>query len=188
MTLLEWLTFWLGSLTATLNVLLIWISFFLLTLAFVLQWLPPSIGTFWSCRFLSFHWLFVKLTKRCPVSYHSLLLFSCWLGWSSYIIWAMFHGRISLNSVLLLLLVNLTSGSRLELMDISLIVSIRSSLTYFHGFQLLVLLSQFVEITFFVCTNRINLLSPKSRSNSNRFKSFLEGEKLAYKHKVNHFP
>ena len=100
----------------------------------------------------------------------------------------MFHGRISLNSVLLLLLVNLTSGSRLELMDISLIVSIRSSLTYFHGFQLLVLLSQFVEITFFVCTNRINRLSTKSRSNSNRFKSFLEGEKLAYKHKVNHFP
>ena len=100
----------------------------------------------------------------------------------------MFHGRISLNSVLLLLLVNLTSGSRLELMDISLIVSIRSSLTYLHGFQLLVLLSQFVEITFFVCTNRINRLSTKSRSNSNRFKSFLEGEKLAYKHKVNHFP
>ena len=179
MTLLEWLTFWLGSLTATLNVLLVWISFFILTLAFILQWLPPSIGTFWSRRFLSFHWLFVKLTKQYPVSYHSLLLFSCWLGWSSYIIWAMFHGRISLNSVLLLLLVNLTSGSRLELMDISLIVSIRSSLTYLHCFELLVLLSQFVEITFFVCTSRINLLSPKSRSNSNRFKSFLEGAKLA---------
>ena len=39
----------------------------------------------------------------------------------------MFHGRISLNSVLLLLLVNFVSGFRLELMYISLIVSIRSS-------------------------------------------------------------
>ena len=52
----------------------------------------------------------------------------------------MFHGRISLNPVLLLLLVNFLSGFRLELMYISLIVSIRSSLTYLHGFQMLVLL------------------------------------------------
>ena len=60
-----------------------------------------------------------------------------------------FHGRIYLNSVLLLLLVNFMSGFRLELMDKSLIVSIRSSLTHLHGFQLLVLLQQFTEITFF---------------------------------------
>ena len=39
-------------------------------------------------------------------------------------------GRISLNSVLLLLLVNFVTGLRLELFYISLIVSIRSSLTY----------------------------------------------------------
>ena len=52
----------------------------------------------------------------------------------------MFHGRISLNPVLLLLLVNFVSGFRLELMYISLIVSIRSSLTYLYGFQMLVLL------------------------------------------------
>ena len=45
-----------------------------------------------------------------------------------------------LNSVLLLLLVNSVSGFRMELMHISLNVSIRSSLTYLHGFQLLVLL------------------------------------------------
>ena len=60
-----------------------------------------------------------------------------------------FNGRISLKSVLLLLLVNFVSGFRLELMYISLIVSIRSSLTHLHGFQLLVLLQQFTEITFF---------------------------------------
>ena len=44
------------------------------------------------------------------------------------------------NSVLLLLLVNFVSVFRLELMYISLIVSIRSNLTHLHGFQQLVLL------------------------------------------------
>ena len=39
------------------------------------------------------------------------------------IIWEMFHGRISLNSLLLLLLVNFVSGFRLELMFMSLIRS-----------------------------------------------------------------
>ena len=47
----------------------------------------------------------------------------------------------TLNLVLLLLLVNFVSEFRLELMYISLIENIRSSLTYLHGFQLLVLLS-----------------------------------------------
>ena len=44
-----------------------------------------------------------------------------------------FHGKISLILVLLLL-VNFVSGFRLELMYITLIVSIRSSLTHLHGF------------------------------------------------------
>ena len=44
----------------------------------------------------------------------------------------MFHGRISLNSMLLLLL-NFVIGFRLESMYISLIVGIRSSYTYLHG-------------------------------------------------------
>ena len=39
MTLLRWLTFLLRSLTVILTVLLFWISFFLLMLVFVLQWL-----------------------------------------------------------------------------------------------------------------------------------------------------
>ena len=39
MTLLRWLTFLLGSQTVILIVLLFWISYFLLTLVFVLQWL-----------------------------------------------------------------------------------------------------------------------------------------------------
>ena len=52
----------------------------------------------------------------------------------------MFHGRISLNSVLLLLLVNFVSELKLELMHISLMENIRSSLTPLHVFQVLVLL------------------------------------------------
>ena len=44
----------------------------------------------------------------------------------------MFHGRISLNSMLLLL-VNFVVGFRLESIHISLIVGIRSSYTQLHG-------------------------------------------------------
>ena len=66
---------------------------------------------------------------------------------------------VSLNWLLLLLLVNFVGGFRLELMYISIIVSIRSSLTHVHGFQLVVLLPQFIDVRFFVCTNRINLLN-----------------------------
>ena len=68
---------------------------------------------------------------------------------------------VFLNSVLLLLLVNFVSGFRLELMYISLIVSIKSNLTHLQGFQQLVLLPLFIEITSFICTDRINLLNPK---------------------------
>ena len=67
------------------------------------------------------------------------------------------HGRIPLSSVLLLLLVRFLSGLGLELMYISLTENTRSSLVHLHGFQLLVPLAQFTEITFFVCTKSINL-------------------------------
>ena len=80
------------------------------------------------------------------------------------IIWEMFHGRMSLDSVLLLPLVNFVSGFRLGLMHISLIESIRSSLIHLHGCQLLAQLRQFVEITFFISTNRLNLQNPKQSS------------------------
>ena len=75
-----------------------------------------------------------------------------------------YHGRISLSLVVLLLLVNFMTGFRLKLMYISLIENIRSSLTHLHGFQLLVLLPQFTEISFFVCTKRINFLLLKQSS------------------------
>ena len=62
------------------------------------------------------------------------------IGMVFVIICEMFNGRISLNSVLLLLLVNFVCGLKLELMYMSLIVNIRSCLTHLHDFQLLVLL------------------------------------------------
>ena len=65
------------------SVLLYWIYFFLLMLVFALPWFS-FIGKLSSCCCLSFHWLFIKFTMGCPVSSHSLWLFSCWLGWSSW--------------------------------------------------------------------------------------------------------
>ena len=56
------------------------------------------------------------------------------------------------------------SGFRLELMYASLIVSIMSILIHPTGLQLLALLPQFTEITFFVCNSRINILNLKYSS------------------------
>ena len=71
-----------GSQTVIVIVLPFWISFFLLTLVFVLKWLSLH-WKFWSCC-LSVRWLSIKFTKRCPVSSHNLWLFSSWLGRSSW--------------------------------------------------------------------------------------------------------
>ena len=66
--------------------------------------------------------------------------------------------EISLKLVLLLLLLYFLSGFRLEFISS---ISIRSSLTHLHGFKLLVLLPLFIEITFFLYTNKIILLNIK---------------------------
>ena len=124
MTLLRWLTFLLRSLTVILTVLLFWIYFFLdasicSTTAF------PLLGN-------SDH-VVVPVPIDFPINskqdapfYCIVCDYSC-TDWD-VIIWEMFHGRISLNSVFLLLLVNFVSGFRLELMYISLIVSGQASL------------------------------------------------------------
>ena len=63
------------------------------------------------------------------------------------IIKEMFHWRMSVKLIpllllllLLLLLVNFVSGSRLELIHISLIINNRPRISHLYGFQLLVLL------------------------------------------------
>ena len=105
----------------------------LLMLVFVPQW-------------LSLHWEI--LLSQFPLTFYQthndMLHFIAYLtsipvliGKVFVIIWEMFHERISLNSVLLRLVVNVMSGFRLELMYISLNVRIRSSFTHLHGIQLL---------------------------------------------------
>ena len=138
-TILRWLTFLLASQTVILTVPLFWIYLFLLTLVFVLQW-------------LSLRWeILIMLLSQFPLTLHHihngmscfialLMTILVMIGTVSMIIWEIFYGWISLNSVLLLLLMNFVSGIRLEFMYISLIESIKSSLTRHHGFQLLLLL------------------------------------------------
>ena len=65
--------------TVIVTVLLFFINLFLLTLVFSLQWLSLHLEVLIIC-YLSFHWLSMKLKKRCPSSSHNLLLFSCWLS------------------------------------------------------------------------------------------------------------
>ena len=61
----------------------------------------------------------------------------------------------------------------------------RSSLIHLHGFELLVLLPQFIEITFFVCTKKKNLDSKANfRQASNHCKRVIEAAKLAYANKT----
>ena len=130
---------WYRSLTVILTVLLFWIYLFLLMLVFVLQWLSLywEILAEWLSQFpLNFH----QTQSEMPCFIALLMTILVLIGIVFMIIWEMFHGTISLNLVLLLLLVNYASGFRFELMYISLIINIRSSLTYLHGFQLLVLL------------------------------------------------
>ena len=132
MTLLRWLTFLLGSQTMILTVLLFWIYIFLLTLVFVLLRLSFHCEML-SCCCISFHWLSVIFTTGCPLSLHCLWLFSYWLGQS---LWSFLITPLGgyLYTLFLLLLVNFVSGFKLELMYISIVESIRSSLTHLHGF------------------------------------------------------
>ena len=133
MTLLRWLTFLLGSQTVILIVLLFWISFFLLTLVFVLQW---EILIMLSLT------IDFRINSKQDDLFHRVAYDYSRVDWDGLcvIIWEMFHGRISLNILLLLLLVNFVSGFRLEMMYIFLIVSIRSNVSHLHGF---------IEISFY---------------------------------------
>ena len=97
----------------------------------------------------------------------------------------MFHRRISLYSVLLLLLlVNFVSGFRLELMCLSLIVSTRSNLTQLHGFQLIVLLLHRNHFFRLHQQNKSSESKVKFRLAINRCKRVLEASKFAYANKT----
>ena len=157
-------------------------------LVFFLQW-------------LSLHWkILVMLLHQFPLTFHHihngipiftalLISFLMLIATVFMIIWEMFYESISLNSVLLLLLANFVSGFRLELMYISLIESIRSSLIHLHGFQLLVLKIEIYRNHFFcLCQkDKFSESKVKFRQASNRFKRVLEAAKLAYVNKTNQY-
>ena len=97
----------------------------------------------------------------------------------------MFHGRISLNSVLLLLLVNFVGGFRLELMYISLRkyqvnshsspwFSAACAAAIVHGNHYFLLYQK----------DKSSNSKVKFRQISNRCKRVLEGAKLAYANKA----
>ena len=109
----------------------LWISFFLLMLVFVLQWLYLHLEIL--IMFLSqFPWTFHHIHNGMPCFIELLMTIIELIGMVFAIIWEMFYGKISFNPVLLLLLANFVSGFRLELKYISL--------THLHVVQLLVLL------------------------------------------------
>ena len=114
---------------------------------FVLQWLSLH----WEILMMllsQFPLTFQLIHNRTPHFIDWLMTILVLIEMVFVIISEMFHEKISLNLVLLLL-VNFVSGFRLELMYISLIKNIRSSLIHLHGFQL---------FTFFVCTKEKNPL------------------------------
>ena len=123
----------------TLAVLVFWIYLFVLTLVFILQW-------------LTLHWeILILFLSQSPLTFRqtpngmpnfnvkrmTILLL---IGTVFVIISEAFHGRISLNSVLLLLSVHFLSEFRLEFMYIFLTVKTMSRRTYLHGFYVIVLL------------------------------------------------
>ena len=97
----------------------------------------------------------VSVSIDVPISSKQDVLFHCvailfLIGMVFVIIWKMFRGRISLNSVPLLLLVNFVSDFRLKLMFVSMMFiwfSAACSAAIVH------------RKYFFVCTNRINFLN-----------------------------
>ena len=98
----------------------------------------------------------------------------------------MFHGKISLSSVLLLLLVNFMSGFRLVLMYISLTENITLSLIHLHGFSVSCV-AAIVHRNHFFCLYQKDKSSDskvKFRQVSNCSKRFLEAAKLTYANKT----
>ena len=98
-----------------------------------------SFGKFWYYC-LSFYWPFHHTDHNWMPCFTALLMTILVLIGMVFDHLRDVTWRISLNWLLLLLLVIFVSGFSLQLMYISLMVSIRSSLTHLHGFQLLVLL------------------------------------------------
>ena len=94
----------------------------------------------------------------------------------------MLHGRISLNLVLLLLLVNFVSGFRLKLMNISHVVSIRVKPLLSPSFSAACAAAIVYRNHFFCLYQQIKSFKSKVkfRQAVNHCKRVLEAAKLAY--------
>ena len=121
-TLLKWVIFLLGPLTLTFRVLLFWIYFFFLTYSIFFYSGFPPLGS--SDVLYQFPLTFLQ-TDYSRADWDGLR------DHLSYVLW-----EVIFKLVLLRLPLNFVSGSRLELIYVSLIGSIRSSLIHCHVFQL----------------------------------------------------
>ena len=130
MTLLRWLTFPVGSQTVILTVLLFWISFFLLMLLFVIQWLYLQLGNSDHVN-VSVSIYFPSNSQQDDLFHHIAFTILILNGTVFLIIWEMFHERMSLKSLLLLLVLYYVSRFRLEL-SLSLIVSLSLNVSIPH--------------------------------------------------------
>ena len=116
---------------------------FFLTLVFVLL-----LSFHWEIRYcVSFYWVFLQTQEGLSLFIAKIVSIFVLIGTDFVIIWEVFCGRISLDSVLLLLILNFAKRTWLELMYVSLIINIRSSLIYLFNFWHFVRLPHLIEIT-----------------------------------------
>ena len=98
----------------------------------------------WSSFLAQFLLAFPQIQKGCSFFIVQMVIILLLIDTIFVIIKEMFHGRMSVKLIplllLLLLLVNSVSGSRMKLIHISLIINIRSRISNLYGFQLLLLL------------------------------------------------
>ena len=99
-------------------------------------------------------------SKQDAVSLYSLWLFSC--RWVVFvIIWEIIHGKISFKFGASAAFSEFCGWVQVGIDVYISHCKYQVKSHYLCGFQLLLQLPQFIEITFFVCTNRINLLNLK---------------------------
>ena len=185
MTFLRWLTFLLGFQTVILTVLLFWIYFFPLTLVFVLQWLSlhwEILVIFLSQFSLSFH----HIHNGMPHFVAYLMTILVLIEMVFVITWEMFHGRILLNSVLLLLLVKFCECVQVE---IHVYISHQKYQVKSHSSPWFsaACAAPIVYKNHFFCLyqkDKSAQSKTKFRQTSNGYKSVLETAKLAYANKA----
>ena len=135
---------------------------------------------------LNFHWLFIKLKTRCPISLYSLWLFSCWLGWSS---WSFERFERCSRGGYLQLSASAIASEICQWVQVGIVVYIPYHIYVVkpHSppwFSAACAATIVHRSYFFACTKS------KVQKAGNQYKRVLEAAKLAYANKtrVHHFP